>query len=103
MFHTPNERVSIGRRVFARDQGSVYSSESFDELLPQYRITHSMSRAGTPTDNGAMEAINGWMGQGRDVRGLRPVALRRRASVRGILHRILQRGPALGGARLPNA
>ena len=43
------------------------------------------------------------MGQGRDVRRLRPVALRRRASVRGILHRILQRGPALGGARLPNA
>jgi len=41
-------------------QGSVYSSKSFNELLPQYHITHSMPRAGTPTDNGAMEAINGW-------------------------------------------
>ena len=26
-----------------------------------YNITHSMSRAGTPTDNAAMEAINGWV------------------------------------------
>ena len=26
-----------------------------------YSITHSMSRAGTPTDNAAMEAINGWI------------------------------------------
>ena len=26
-----------------------------------YGIKHSMSRAGTPTDNAAMEAINGWI------------------------------------------
>ena len=26
-----------------------------------YHIKRSMSRAGTPTDNGAMEAINGWI------------------------------------------
>jgi len=26
-----------------------------------YGITHSMSRAETPTNNGAMEAINGWI------------------------------------------
>lgn len=26
-----------------------------------YGITRSMSRAGTPTDNAAMEAINGWI------------------------------------------
>lgn len=32
-----------------------------NELLPLYNITHSMSRAGTPTDNGAMESINGWL------------------------------------------
>ena len=25
-----------------------------------YNITHSMSPAGTPTDNAAMESINGW-------------------------------------------
>lgn len=26
-----------------------------------YSITHSMSRAGTPTDNASMESINGWI------------------------------------------
>ena len=26
-----------------------------------YGITRSMSRAGTPTDNAAMESINGWI------------------------------------------
>ena len=47
--------------ILHTDQGSVYSSSSYNELLPLYNITHSMSRAGTPTDNGAMEAINGWL------------------------------------------
>lgn len=47
--------------ILHSDQGSVYSSKSFNELLPLYNITHSMSRAGTPTDNGAMESINGWI------------------------------------------
>lgn len=47
--------------ILHTDQGSVYSSKSFNELLPLYNIVHSMSRAGTPTDNAAMEAINGWM------------------------------------------
>lgn len=43
------------------DQGSVYASKSYNELLPMYNIVRSMSRAGTPTDNAAMEAINGWI------------------------------------------
>ncbi len=47
--------------VLHTDQGSVYASKSFNELLPLYHIIHSMSRAGTPTDNAAMEAINGWI------------------------------------------
>lgn len=47
--------------VLHTDQGSVYSSKSFNELLPLYNIVRSMSRAGTPTDNASMEAINGWM------------------------------------------
>lgn len=46
--------------ILHTDRGTVYSSKSFNELLPHYHITHSMSRVGTPTDNGAMEAINGW-------------------------------------------
>lgn len=43
------------------DRGSVYASKAFNDLLPMYGITHSMSRPGTPTDNAAMEAINGWI------------------------------------------
>lgn len=49
------------KMILHSDQGSVYASKSFNELLPMYGITHSMSRAGTPTDNAAMESINGWM------------------------------------------
>lgn len=47
--------------ILHSDQGSVYTSKAFNDLLPMYSITHSMSRAGTPTDNAAMEAINGWI------------------------------------------
>lgn len=47
--------------VLHSDQGSVYASKNFNELLPMYNIVRSMSRAGTPTDNAAMEAINGWI------------------------------------------
>ena len=48
------------RMVLHSDQGSVYTSKAFNELLPAY-VARSMSRAGTPTDNAAMEAINGWI------------------------------------------
>lgn len=48
------------RTILHTDQGSVYSSKSYNVLLSLYNIIHSMSRAGTPTDNSAMEAINGW-------------------------------------------
>ena len=47
--------------VLHTDQGSVYASKAFNELVSSYGMIHSMSRAGTPTDNGAMEAINGWI------------------------------------------
>lgn len=47
--------------ILHTDQGSVYASKEFNELLPAYVIQRSMSSAGTPTDNGAMESINGWM------------------------------------------
>ena len=46
--------------VLHSDQSSVYTSKAFNELLPAY-VACSMSRAGTPTDNSAMEAINGWI------------------------------------------
>ena len=46
--------------ILHSDQGSVYASKAYNELLTMY-VTRSMSRAGTPIDNGAMEAINGWI------------------------------------------
>lgn len=59
------------------DQGSVCSSKAFNDLPPVYGITHSMSRAGPPTDNAAMEAINGWikaeMFMDMHITGERPV------------------------------
>lgn len=47
--------------ILHSDQGTVYSSKAFNELLPMYNIVRSMSRAGTPTDNAALESINGWI------------------------------------------
>ena len=43
------------------DQGSVYSSASYNELIKDYNIIRSMSRAGTPTDNPVNESLNGWI------------------------------------------
>ena len=47
--------------VLHTDQGSVYSSKRFNEPMKEYNIIHSMSKPGHPTENGAMEAINGWI------------------------------------------
>lgn len=42
------------------DGGSVYKSKSYNLKLDLNGFIHSMSAPGTPTENGAMEAINGW-------------------------------------------
>lgn len=55
------DKMNACETILHSDQGSVYSSKKFNDLLPAYGIVHSMSRAGTPTDNAAMEAINGWI------------------------------------------
>lgn len=47
--------------VLHTDQGSVYSSRAFADAHKDYNIIHSMSRAGTPTDNAVIEALNGWI------------------------------------------
>lgn len=47
--------------VLHTDQGSVYSSRAFNDAHKDYNIIRSMSRAGTPTDNPIIEAINGWI------------------------------------------
>ena len=49
------------KTILHTDQGSVYASKAFNDMLDAYNIARSMSRAGTPTDNGAIEAINGWI------------------------------------------
>lgn len=43
------------------DQGSVYASLAYNELIKDTNIIRSMSRAGKPTDNPVNEALNGWI------------------------------------------
>lgn len=47
--------------ILHSDQGSVYSSLAYNKLIENYNIQRSMSRAGTPTDNAKIEAVNGWI------------------------------------------
>lgn len=47
--------------VLHTDQGSVYSSMTYNELIKDTLIVRSMSRAGKPTDNPVNEALNGWI------------------------------------------
>ena len=49
------------KTILHSDQGVVYSSKAYNDLLPMYNVARSMSRAGTPTDNAAIESINGWI------------------------------------------
>ena len=47
--------------VLHTDQGSVYASVAYNELIKDTLIVRSMSRAGKPTDNPVNEALNGWI------------------------------------------
>ena len=47
--------------VIHTDQGSVYSSKAYNELIQDTNIVRSMSRAGKPTDNPVNESLNGWI------------------------------------------
>lgn len=47
--------------VLHTDQGSVYASMAYNELIKDTNIVRSMSRAGKPTDNPVNEALNGWI------------------------------------------
>lgn len=55
------EKEQTSSSTLHTDQGSAYSSESFNKLLINNNIIHSMSRAGTPTDNPIDESLNGWI------------------------------------------
>ena len=43
------------------DQGSVYSSMAYNDLVQNTNIIRSMSRAVKPTDNPVNESLNGWI------------------------------------------
>ena len=47
--------------IIHTDQGSVYSSKAYNELIQDSNIVRSMSRAGKPTDNPVNEALNSWI------------------------------------------
>lgn len=47
--------------ILHTDQGCVYASMAYNELIKDTNIIRSMSRAGKPTDNPVNEALNGWI------------------------------------------
>jgi transposase InsO family protein len=47
--------------VFHTDQGSVYTSMTYNEIIRDRNIVRSCSRAGRPTDNPVNESLNGWI------------------------------------------
>lgn len=47
--------------ILHTDQGSVYASMAYNELIRDTVIERSMSRAGKPTDNPVNESLNGWI------------------------------------------
>lgn len=47
--------------VIHTDQGSVFASKAYNELIKDTNIIRSMSRAGKPTDNPVNESLNGWL------------------------------------------
>lgn len=56
-----NKKYTDLEMILHSDQGSVYCSKRFNESLYLYNIIHSTSKPGKPTENGSMEAINGWI------------------------------------------
>ena len=55
-----NENI-VDPVVIHTDQGSVYSSLAYNELIKDRNINRSMSRPGKPTDNPVNESLNGWI------------------------------------------
>ena len=49
------------KTILHTDQGSVYASMAYNELIADTNIQRSMSRAGKPTDNPVNESLNGWI------------------------------------------
>lgn len=47
--------------VVHTDQGSVYTSMAYNEIIKERNLVRSCSRVGTPTDNPVSESLNGWV------------------------------------------
>lgn len=47
--------------IIHTDQGTVYASIAYNELIKDTNIQRSMSRSGKPTDNPVNESLNGWI------------------------------------------
>ena len=72
--------------IIHTDQGSVYSSKAYNELIKDSNIIRSMSRAGKPTDNPVNEALNGWIKEELHM-DFRLEECRTEDDVREVLHR----------------
>ena len=61
---TAVEQLEVGSgdiTVFHTDQGSVYTSMAYNEIIKEHGLVRSCSRAGKPTDNPVNESLNGWI------------------------------------------
>lgn len=47
--------------VIHTDQGSVYTSKAYNEIIRENGLVRSLSRPGKPTDNPVNESLNGWI------------------------------------------
>ena len=57
-----NQKKKRNGRRYIPDQGAVYASKKYNDILRLHHIGHSMSRAGTRrTTSCDTEAINGWL------------------------------------------
>ena len=54
---------SIEPVILHTDQGSVYASMAYNDVIRDTNIIRSMSRAGKPTYNPVNEALNGWINE----------------------------------------
>lgn len=58
------EKLEVGSGdicVIHTDQGSVYTSKAYNEIIKEKGIVRSCSRPGKPTDNPVNESLNGWI------------------------------------------
>ena len=58
MLDTLNQLPAVPGAMLHSDQGSVYTSQAYQETVKGKGITMSMSRKGTPADNASIESFH---------------------------------------------